>query len=76
MGAARENIKIVCPGGTRFFDIEPGARGTARVRCRNSRCRMVKDEVVVHYFDLTTGICTTTKRYLNRRDSELTEVTR
>lgn len=61
MGGARDNVRIACPN-RKHFDVLPGARGTARVWCREKRCKLA-DEIVIHYFDLATGDLIETRRY-------------
>lgn len=61
MAGARDNVRIACPN-RKHFDVLPGASGTARVWCREKKCR-IGDEIVIHYFDLATGELKDTRRY-------------
>lgn len=55
-------VTIRCQHST-HFTVEAGARGVARVYCRNRRCKQHPDEVTIHHFDLATGELTETRRY-------------
>lgn len=59
---ARDTITIACQHST-FFQVEAGARGVARVYCRNKRCKLHQAEITVHHFDLSSGTLVETRRY-------------